>query len=111
MSLLSLPSRLDERHATIYLAAGVLAALKAVTLRNDRTRFRRELREAALFLGLGLVLRTYHRRSGSEADDAEDETAEAAGTEPAVEDADVAEASADESSSRLERTARRIVPR
>lgn len=104
MSLLTLPSRLDERHATIYLAVGVLAALKAVALRDDQRRFRRELREAALFLGLGLVLRTYHsRRSASEESD---DTA----VEETPEDPGDGQTSAGEPTSRLGRTARRVVP-
>ncbi len=126
MSLLDVPSRLDERSATIYLAVGTLAILKAVALRNDSRRFRRELREAALFLGLGLVLRTYHKRrsAGSDEDqpatDAEGEATETAaesaesdrteGTDERPDGDEGIDVGDEKSRTRLERTARRLVP-
>lgn len=45
-----------------YLAVGGLSVLKALALRNDRRRFRRELVEAGMFVGLGLL--TYRLQSG-----------------------------------------------
>lgn len=116
MSLLDVLSRLDERSATVYLAVGTLAVLKAVALRNDRKRFRRELREAALFLGLGLVLRTYHKRRSASTDEDQPATdAEGAATETAAGSAesdrtDGTDVTDEKPRTRLERTARRIVP-
>lgn len=39
-----------------YLALGGLSVLKALALRNNRRRFRRELLDAGLFVGIGLLL-------------------------------------------------------
>lgn len=47
------------RTGAIYLAIGGISLAKAIALRDDRERFRRELADAALFLGVGLVLRRY----------------------------------------------------
>ncbi len=43
----------------LYLGIGVLSLLKAIAVRDDRTRFRRELLDAGLFLGIGVALRRY----------------------------------------------------
>lgn len=43
----------------LYLAIGGLSLVKAVMVRNDPERFRRELLDAGLFIGVGLVLRRY----------------------------------------------------
>ena len=43
----------------VYLAVGTLSLVKAIAVRNDRERFRRELFDAALFLGVGLALRRF----------------------------------------------------
>ncbi len=51
----------SSRSATIYLAIGGLSLLKAIAVRNDRERFRRELIDAGFYLGIGLVLRQYSR--------------------------------------------------
>ena len=48
------------RTGAIYLAIGGVSLAKAIVLRNDSTRFRRELADAALFIGVGLLLRRYH---------------------------------------------------
>lgn len=48
-----------SRNATIYLAIGAMSLVKAIVLRNDRQRFRRELMDAGLFIGVGLLLRQY----------------------------------------------------
>lgn len=47
------------RNGLIYLAIGGVSLAKAIALRNDSQRFRRELADAALFIGVGLVLRRY----------------------------------------------------
>lgn len=43
----------------IYLAIGLLSLIKAIAVRNDSERFRRELIDAGLFIGVGLLLRKY----------------------------------------------------
>ncbi len=47
------------RSSKIYLAIGVVSLAKALALRNDSTRFKRELLDAGLFIGAGLALRRY----------------------------------------------------
>lgn len=48
-----------SRNATVYLAIGAISLAKAIALRDDRQRFRRELMDAGLFIGVGLLLRRY----------------------------------------------------
>ncbi len=48
-----------SRSSKLYLAIGVLSLVKAIAVRNDSERFRRELVDAGLYLGIGLVLRQY----------------------------------------------------
>ena len=48
-----------SRSAKLYLGIGVVSLIKAVAVRNDRQRFRRELVDAAMFIGVGLALRQY----------------------------------------------------
>ncbi len=43
----------------LYLGIGVLSLLKAIAVRDDRNRFRRELLDAGLFIGIGVALRQY----------------------------------------------------
>lgn len=43
----------------LYLGIGVLSLVKAIAVRKDPDRFRRELLDAGLFIGAGLVLRQY----------------------------------------------------
>lgn len=50
-----------SRSSKLYLAIGVLSLVKAIAVRNDSERFRRELIDAGLYLGVGLVLRQYSR--------------------------------------------------
>ncbi|WP_255169374.1 hypothetical protein [Natrononativus amylolyticus] len=59
MALQRLLSGDPARSATLYIAIGVLSLLKAIAVRNDRVRFRRELLDAGLFLAVGLALRQY----------------------------------------------------
>ncbi|WP_135821845.1 hypothetical protein [Halostella litorea] len=48
----------------LYFAVGGLSLLKALAVRGDKARFRSELADAALFLGIGVVLqRAEQRRS------------------------------------------------
>lgn len=48
-----------KRSAWIYLAIGGISLIKAIALRNDDERFRRELLDAGVYIGLGLLLRRY----------------------------------------------------
>lgn len=48
-----------EKRSKIYLAIGGISLVKAIAVRKDPDRFRRELRDAALFLGVGIALRQY----------------------------------------------------
>ncbi|APW97101.1 hypothetical protein CHINAEXTREME_04650 [Halobiforma lacisalsi AJ5] len=48
-----------SKRSKIYLAIGGISLVKAIAVRKDPDRFRRELRDAALFLGVGIVLRQY----------------------------------------------------
>lgn len=59
MALQRLLSGDPARNSMVYLAIGGLSLAKAIAVRNDRDRFRRELLDAALFIGIGLVLRRY----------------------------------------------------
>lgn len=65
MSPISSITRLAKTDAKWYLFLGVLSLLKAVGVRHDRRRLRRELLDAALFLGLGLLLRAAQGRGSS----------------------------------------------
>ncbi|WIV67007.1 hypothetical protein [Natrialbaceae archaeon AArc-T1-2] len=47
------------KNSTLYLLVGVLSLVKAIAVRDDRDRFRRELLDAGLFIGVGLALRRY----------------------------------------------------
>ncbi|SFC20589.1 hypothetical protein SAMN05444422_105268 [Halobiforma haloterrestris] len=59
MALQQLLAGDPEKRSKIYLAIGGISLVKAIAVRNDPDRFRRELRDAALFLGVGIVLRQY----------------------------------------------------
>ncbi|WP_254864506.1 hypothetical protein [Halovivax gelatinilyticus] len=48
-----------KRTSLIYLAIGGISLVKAIALRDDRERFRRELIDAAIFIGIGLALRRF----------------------------------------------------
>ena len=47
------------KSSMLYLAIGGLSLAKAIAVRKDPDRFRRELLDAGLFIGVGLVLRRY----------------------------------------------------
>ena len=59
MSLQRMLSGDPRKSSMLYLGIGVLSLVKAIAVRNDAQRFRRELLDAALFLAVGLVLRKY----------------------------------------------------
>ncbi|AGB29960.1 hypothetical protein C488_18860 [Natrinema pellirubrum DSM 15624] len=59
MALQRLLSGDPSKRSKVYLAIGALSLAKAIAVRNDRKRFRRELRDAGLFLGVGLALRRF----------------------------------------------------
>ena len=59
------------RTGAIYLAIGGVSLVKAIVLRNDSTRFRRELADAALFIGVGLVLRRFDTMRSEKRDELE----------------------------------------
>jgi hypothetical protein len=63
-----------------FLIAGV-SLLKAIAVRERKRRFRRELREAALFFTLGLVLGQFERRQ-SRTSSGRDDTNGASGASP-----------------------------
>ncbi len=54
----------STRSSAFYVAIGVLSLAKAIALRHDRTRFRRELLDAGLFLGVGVLLAQLTRGEG-----------------------------------------------
>lgn len=59
MALKGLLSGNPSRNAKLYIGIGLISLVKAVAVRNDRNRFRRELTDAAMFIGVGLALRQY----------------------------------------------------
>lgn len=59
MALQRLFSGDASKSSTLYLVIGVLSLAKAIAVRKDPDRFRRELLDAGLFIGVGLVLRRY----------------------------------------------------
>ncbi len=48
-----------SKSSKLYLAIGIISLVKAIAVRNDRERFRRELIDAGLFIGVGVALRKY----------------------------------------------------
>ncbi|ELY97989.1 hypothetical protein C481_18675 [Natrialba asiatica DSM 12278] len=48
-----------SRTSKLYLVIGVISLIKAIAVRDDRNRFRQELTDAGLFIGIGLALRKY----------------------------------------------------
>ncbi|MCU4743186.1 hypothetical protein OB955_05655 [Halobacteria archaeon AArc-m2/3/4] len=59
MALQRMFSGNPARSSMLYLGIGVLSLVKAIAVRKDPDRFRRELVDAGLFIGAGLVLRQY----------------------------------------------------
>lgn len=48
-----------SRTSKLYLVIGAISLVKAIAVRDDRNRFRQELTDAGLFIGIGLALRKY----------------------------------------------------
>lgn len=61
MALQRMLSGDPSKSSKVYLAIGALSLAKAIAVRKDRDRFRRELLDAGLFLGAGLVLRRFSK--------------------------------------------------
>jgi len=61
MALQRMLSGDPSKSSKVYLAIGALSLAKAIAVRKDRERFRRELLDAGLFLGVGYVLRRFSR--------------------------------------------------
>lgn len=106
MGLLDVGTRLEDQNPTLYLGVGVLSLAKAGVLRRIGRPVGRELRDAALFIGAGLLLRTYQRRRKARTEAAEEpertdstadtESAGDAETDGADDSEDVREPTADE---------------
>ncbi len=61
MNLQRILSGDPSRNSLLYLGIGVISLLKALAVRDDSTRFRRELLDAGMFIGIGLLLRRYSK--------------------------------------------------
>ena len=61
MALQRMLSGNPSKSSKVYLVIGSLSLIKAIAVRNDRERFRRELLDAGLFLGVGLLLRRFSK--------------------------------------------------
>lgn len=61
MQLKSLLTGNPSRTSKLYLGIGLLSLVKAVAVRDDRNRFRRELADAGLYLAIGVALHRYAR--------------------------------------------------
>ncbi|GAB7019098.1 hypothetical protein [Halostagnicola bangensis] len=61
MNLQRILSGDPSRNSLLYLGIGVISLLKALAVRDDSTRFRRELLDAGMFIGIGLLLRQYSK--------------------------------------------------
>ncbi|THE65796.1 hypothetical protein D8Y22_06425 [Salinadaptatus halalkaliphilus] len=59
MALARILSGDPSRTSKLYLAIGVLSLVKAIAVRDDQERFRRELADAGLFIGIGIALRKF----------------------------------------------------
>ncbi|WP_293033778.1 hypothetical protein [Natronococcus sp.] len=59
MALQRMLSGDPSKSSKLYIAIGLLSLAKAIVVYKDRNRFRRELIDAALFLGVGITLRKY----------------------------------------------------
>ncbi|OIB55530.1 hypothetical protein [Natrialba sp. SSL1] len=59
MALQRILSGDPSKTSKLYLAIGALSLIKAIAVRDDKNRFRQELTDAGLFIGVGLALRKY----------------------------------------------------
>lgn len=102
MDLLDLGARLEDQDPTLYLGVGVLSLAKAGLLGRLGRPVDRELRDAALFVGVGLALQSYQRRRRTREETEATETEGTMGIEEEEEGTDgadgtgAAEAPADE---------------
>lgn len=82
MALSDIGTRLERQNSVLYLGIGILSLGKAGLLGRIGRPVDRELRDAALFIGAGLFLRTYQRRRKARTETAGDgSTAETDRTE------------------------------
>ena len=81
-------TRLEDQNPTLYLGVGVLSLAKAGLLVRLGRSAGRELRDAGLFLGAGLALRSYQRRRRAREGSGETEASESVGTAGATDGAD-----------------------
>ncbi|WP_222915521.1 hypothetical protein [Natrinema sp. SYSU A 869] len=61
MALQRMLSGDPSKSSKVYLAIGLLSLVKAIAVRNDRDRFRHELVDAGLFLGVGFALHRFSK--------------------------------------------------
>ncbi|ARS91744.1 hypothetical protein [Natrarchaeobaculum aegyptiacum] len=61
MQLKSLLTGNPSRTSKLYLGIGLLSLIKAIAVRDDRNRFKRELVDAGLYLAIGVALHRYAR--------------------------------------------------
>ncbi len=66
MPLRTVIPRIMKTNSRWYLAVGVLSLLKALAVRHDQRRLRRELLDASLFLGIGILLRKIEARQAKD---------------------------------------------
>lgn len=107
MGLLDIGTRLEDQNPTLYLGVGALSLAKAGVLGRIGRPAGRELRDAGLFIGAGLLLRTYQGRRKARTETAEEATsaAKAEGTESAENAEDVETEETDDSGDVREPTA------
>lgn len=61
VQLKSLLTGNPSRTSKLYLGIGLLSLVKAIAIRDDRNRFKRELLDAGLYLAIGIALHRYAR--------------------------------------------------
>lgn len=61
VQLKSLLTGNPSRTSKLYLGIGLLSLIKAIAVRDDRNRFKRELADAGLYLAIGVALHRYAR--------------------------------------------------
>ena len=76
-----------SRTSKLYLGIGILSLVKAIAVRDDRERFRRELVDAGLFIGIGVALRQYSQMKAQKRSEIESQVPDwaiSAATSPAA---------------------------
>ena len=61
------------RNSLLYIGIGVISLVKALAVRDDSARFRRELLDAGMFIGVGLLLRRYSRMKAQKRSELQDQ--------------------------------------